>query len=219
MRSLRKKQGLEQYDKIQPLANDKKDEEYFIGSYRTNKERKFPRFWPWRQPPKALRRATKKAAATQSFLTWQRPVKKGGIKILFGRYRQNSAQVRTKPFFGRRRLALSYFNIISCSRGEALKQSRSGKKVVVRSSLFSSFSCFLVSPAPSSSSLVELLEADVVGVFPEALPAHVQLVLPDHAVAVGARAAGREKGKLIIEHTASYLKKLKKRKKYKYTRR
>ncbi len=49
-----------------------------------------------------------------------------------------------------------------------------------------------MSPAPSSSSLVELLEADVVGVFPEALPAHVQLVLSDHAVAVGARAAGRE---------------------------
>ena len=67
-----------------------------------------------------------------------------------------------------------------------------------------------MSPVPSSSSsLVELLEADVVGVFPEALPAHVQLVLPDHAVAVGARAAGREKGKLTIEHTASFLKKLK----------
>ncbi len=37
---------------------------------------------------------------------------------------------------------------------------------------------------------VQLLEPDVVGVFPEALSAHVQAVLPDEAVTVGAGAAG-----------------------------
>jgi hypothetical protein len=36
---------------------------------------------------------------------------------------------------------------------------------------------------------VQLLEADVLGVLPEALPAHLQAVLPDEAVAVGAGAA------------------------------
>ena len=42
--------------------------------------------------------------------------------------------------------------------------------------------------------LVELLEPDVLGVLPEALTAHVQVVLADQAVAVGAGAAGiREK--------------------------
>ena len=38
-------------------------------------------------------------------------------------------------------------------------------------------------------SLIELLEADVFGVLPEALPAEVQVVLSDEAVAVGAGAA------------------------------
>lgn len=39
--------------------------------------------------------------------------------------------------------------------------------------------------------LVELLEADVLGVLPETLTAHVQAVLADHTVAVGAGAARR----------------------------
>jgi len=38
-------------------------------------------------------------------------------------------------------------------------------------------------------SLIELLETDVLGVLPEALPAEVQVVLSDEAVAVGAGAA------------------------------
>ena len=40
--------------------------------------------------------------------------------------------------------------------------------------------------------LVELLEADVLGVLPEALAAHVQPVLADHTVAVGAGTAGKK---------------------------
>ena len=38
-------------------------------------------------------------------------------------------------------------------------------------------------------SLIELLETDVFSVLPEALPAEVQVVLSDEAVAVGAGAA------------------------------
>ena len=37
--------------------------------------------------------------------------------------------------------------------------------------------------------LVELFEADIVGVLPEALTTHVQMVLPDETVSVGASAA------------------------------
>ena len=38
-------------------------------------------------------------------------------------------------------------------------------------------------------SSVQLLEADVLAVLPEALAAHVEAVLPDQTVTVGARAA------------------------------
>ena len=44
--------------------------------------------------------------------------------------------------------------------------------------------------------LVELLESDVLGVLPEALPAHVEGVLTDHTVAVGAGAAERNRGRM-----------------------
>ena len=40
--------------------------------------------------------------------------------------------------------------------------------------------------------LVELLEADVLGVLPEALAAHVEAVFADHTVAVGAGTAEME---------------------------
>ena len=39
---------------------------------------------------------------------------------------------------------------------------------------------------------VQLLETDVLGVFPEALAAHVQAVLADETVTVGAGAAERK---------------------------
>ena len=39
--------------------------------------------------------------------------------------------------------------------------------------------------------LVQLLESDVLGVLPEALAAHVQTVLADQAVSVGASPAER----------------------------
>jgi len=42
---------------------------------------------------------------------------------------------------------------------------------------------------PAGDSLVQLLETDVAGVLPEALTAHVQVVLPDETVLVTARAA------------------------------
>ncbi len=40
--------------------------------------------------------------------------------------------------------------------------------------------------------LVQLLEADVLGVLPEALTAHVQTVLADQAVSVGASPAEKK---------------------------
>ncbi len=40
--------------------------------------------------------------------------------------------------------------------------------------------------------LVQLLESDVLGVLPEALAAHVQTVLADQAVSVGASPAEKE---------------------------
>ncbi len=48
-------------------------------------------------------------------------------------------------------------------------------------------------PRPFQS--VQLLESDVAGVLPEALPADVQVVLPDEAVPVGAGAAAGEERK------------------------
>lgn len=44
--------------------------------------------------------------------------------------------------------------------------------------------------AASSQRSIQLDEADVLGVLAEALPAHVQPVFTDQAVAVGAHAAG-----------------------------
>ena len=42
--------------------------------------------------------------------------------------------------------------------------------------------------------LIELLEADVLSVLPEALPAKVQVVLPDEAMTVGAGTAETRNG-------------------------
>ena len=47
---------------------------------------------------------------------------------------------------------------------------------------------------------VQLLESDVLGVLPEALAAHVQAVLPDETVAVGASAAEKKTAKMIISN-------------------
>ena len=47
---------------------------------------------------------------------------------------------------------------------------------------------------PTVESLVELLEADVLGVLPEALSAQVQVVLSDEAMTVGAGTAETRNG-------------------------
>ena len=48
--------------------------------------------------------------------------------------------------------------------------------------------------------LVQLLESDVLGVLPEALAAHVQTVLADQAVSVGASPAKRgSRNRVIIK--------------------
>ena len=44
--------------------------------------------------------------------------------------------------------------------------------------------------------LVQLLESDVLGVLPEALTAHVDVVFPDQTVSVGAGTAAKKRGKL-----------------------
>ena len=48
---------------------------------------------------------------------------------------------------------------------------------------------FIAWPKVAEDDLVQLLETNVSGVLTEALPAHVQVVFPDHSVAVAAGAA------------------------------
>ena len=47
-----------------------------------------------------------------------------------------------------------------------------------------------------TNDLVELLEPDVLGILPEALTAHVDVVFPDQTVSVGAGTAAKKRGKL-----------------------
>ena len=58
------------------------------------------------------------------------------------------------------------------------------------------FGCLAVSVKGVRS--VQLLEPDVLAVLPEALAAHVEAVLPDQTVTVGARAAEKVKIEIVF---------------------